>query len=142
VNIMIPKSLLTVTALIETSTGLALLLSPPLVAGLLLGASPDEPVSLVVSRVAGAALLSLGIGCWLARDDGSSRAGRGLVAAMLFYNSATVAVLAYAAAGAGLAGALLWPTVVLHALLAAWCIACLRAGPVHAARPRGIEPVN
>jgi hypothetical protein len=142
VNIMIAKSLLTVTALLETSTGLALLLSPPLVVALLLGASLDAPASLVVSRVAGAALLSLGIGCWLARDDGSSRAGRGLVAAVLFYNSATVAVLAQAAAGAGLSGPLLWPVVVLHASLAIWCVACLRAWPAHAARPPVIEPGN
>jgi hypothetical protein len=142
VNIMIAKSLLTVTALLETSTGLALLLSPPLVVALLLGASPDAPASLVVSRVAGAALLSLGISCWLARDDGSSRAGRGLVAAVLVYNSATVAVLAGAAAGSGLFGPLLWPVVVLHASLAFWCIACLRAGAAHAARPRVIEPGN
>ncbi len=139
---MIAKSLLTVTALLETSTGLALLLSPPLVVGLLLGASPDAPASLVVSRVAGAGLLSLGIGCWLARDDGSSRAGRGLVAAALVYNSATVAVLAGAASGSALVGPLLWPVVVLHAALAVWCIACLRAAPAHAARPRVAEPGN
>jgi hypothetical protein len=123
------RKLLIVTALVETGTGLALLLSPPLVAGLLLGVSLDAPAALVVGRVAGAGLLSLGSACWLARDDGPSRAGRGLVAAMLLYNCAAAAVLANA--GMSLAGVLMWPAVGLHAVLAVWCIASLRSGPVN-----------
>ena len=95
---MVERKLLVVTALAEAGVGLTLLLSPPLVAGLLLGVSIDAPAVLVVGRIAGAALLSLGGACWLARDDGPSRARRGLVAAMLLYNCAAVAVLANAGA--------------------------------------------
>ena len=105
---------------------MTLLLSPPLVAGLLLGVSLDAPAALIVARIAGAALLSLGIACWLGRDDGPGRARRGLVAAMLLYNCAAGAVLANAAAGVRLVGVLMWPAVALHAVLAVWCIACLR----------------
>ena len=123
------RTLLIVTALAEMAVGLTLLLSPSLVAGLLLGASLDAPVALIVGRLAGAALLSLGGACWLARDDGQSRAQRGLVVAMLLYNCAAVAVLAQAGAGVRLAGVLMWPAVALHAVLAVWCIACLRTGP-------------
>jgi hypothetical protein len=130
---MVAKNLLIVTALAETPIGLMLLLSPPLVARLLLAASLDAPAALVVARIAGAALLSLGCACWLARNDGPNRAVRGLVAAMLLYNSVAVAVLANAAAGARLVGVLTWPAVALHAALAVWCIACLRSGPVNAA---------
>jgi hypothetical protein len=46
---------------------------------------------------------------------------------MLLYNSVAVAVLANAGAGARLVGVLTWPAVALHAVLAAWCIACLRS---------------
>jgi hypothetical protein len=127
-RLMVARTLLIVTALVETPIGLMLVVSPPLVAGLLLGVSLDAPAALIVGRIAGAALLSLGGACWLARDDGPSRARRGVVAAMLLYNSAAGAVLANAGAGVRLVGVLMWPAVALHAVLAVWCIACLRSG--------------
>jgi hypothetical protein len=64
-------------------TGLALLVMPSVVVELLLGAAPGTPVGITVSRVAGVALLTLGVACWLAREDLASRAAKGLVAAML-----------------------------------------------------------
>jgi hypothetical protein len=118
---MVAKKLLIVTALVETATGLMLLASPLLVVAFLLGASLDAPADWIVGRIAGAALLSLGVACWLARDDGLSLALRGLIAAMLLYNCAAAAVLAYAGAVVGFAGVLIWPAVALHAALAVWC---------------------
>jgi hypothetical protein len=122
------QQLLIVTALAETATGVMLLVTPQLVIAFLLGASLDVPAALVVARIAGAALLSLGCACWLVRNDGPNRAVPGLVAAMLLYNSIAVAVLANAGAGARLVGVLTWPAVALHAALAVWCIACLQSG--------------
>jgi hypothetical protein len=52
-----------------------------------------------------------------------------LVAAMLLYNIATVTVLAFAGIGFGLHGVALWPAVVLHAVMAVWCVTCLRRSP-------------
>ena len=129
---MVARKLLIVTALVETPIGLMLLASPALVVPFLLGSSLEAPAALVVARLAGAALLSMGGACWLARDDGPSRARRGLVAAMLLYNSVAAAVLASAGAGVRLVGVLMWPAVALHAVLAVWCIACLRGGSANA----------
>jgi hypothetical protein len=122
------RTLLIVTAVVETPTGVMLLLSPALVVALLLGASIDAPAALVVARMAGAALLSLGAACWLTRNDGQHHAVSALVAAMLLYNSIAVAVLVHAAAVGRLVGVLTWPVIALHAALAVWCIACLRSG--------------
>ena len=120
------KNLLVVTAWLETITGVALIVEPSPPLSLLLGAALDTPVGLVVARVAGAALLALGIACGLARDDGRSVAAHGMVAAMLLYNVAAVTVLLYAALGLNLSAIGLWPAVLLHLALAVWCIRCLR----------------
>src|SRR5213596_2230150 len=119
---------LKLTALIEAVTGLGLLAVPAIVVWLLLGAEISG-ASIPLSRVAGAALLALGVACWLARDDTQSRAARGLVVAMLLYNIPATAVLAFAGIGLGLHGVALWPAVVLHAVMAIWCIVCLRRSP-------------
>jgi hypothetical protein len=118
------KKLLTTTAIIEAATGLGLLVVPSVIARVLLGATLDAPAAVTVARVAGAALLALGVGCWLARND-----GRSLVVAMLFYNVAAIAILAYAAVGLALSGIGLWPAVGLHTALAGWCTVALKSSP-------------
>ncbi|HTE91404.1 MAG TPA: hypothetical protein VK639_20820 [Terriglobales bacterium] len=121
--------LLKLTAIIEAAAGLALMVAPSVVVRLLLGSELDAPTAVMLGRVAGAALLALGVACWLARGDTQSRAARGLVAVMVLYNVAAVAVLAFVGIGFGLQGVALWPAVVLHAAMAVWCIACLRRSP-------------
>ncbi len=119
------KTLLIVTAGLETATGVALLGLPLRTGSLLLGGPLDSPAALVVARVTGAALLALGVACWLARNDAESRAARGLVSAILLYNLAAAAVLAHAGMVERLSGIGLWPAVVVHTAMAAWCIGCL-----------------
>jgi hypothetical protein len=123
------KRLLTLSAMVEVPTGLALIAVPSIVVRLLLGSPLDTSAAAMLGRVAGAALLALGVACWLARTDTQSRAARGLVAAMLFYNFAVAALLAFAGLGLGLHGVALWPAVLLHAAMAVWCAACLRRSP-------------
>ena len=119
------KKLLTLTAIVEAVTGIGLLAAPAVIAQLLLGATLDAPAPVTVARIAGAALLALGVACWLARDD-----GRVLAVAMLFYNVAAVAILAYAALGLALSGSGLWPAIALHTALAVWCAAARRSTPL------------
>jgi hypothetical protein len=76
------KSLFVVTAVIEAGAGLALMIWPSTAAMLLLGSSLDNPAGLTLGRVAGAALLALGVACWLARHDAESRPAVGLIVAM------------------------------------------------------------
>jgi hypothetical protein len=56
-----------------------------------------------------------------------------MIAALLFYNAATVVALAHAGLGPGLSGIGLWPVVVWHVALAIWCVACLRRKTVSVA---------
>jgi len=114
------------TALLEAATGVALMAAPPLVVSLLLGVALDTPGGLRVAQVAGTALLSIALACWLARDDSASAAGRGVVTAVLLYNVLIVAVFTYSKLALGIAGIGLWPTVAAHTASGAWCVACLR----------------
>jgi hypothetical protein len=120
------KALFVVTAAIEAGAGLALIIRPSAAVMLLLGASLDTPAGLTVGRIAGAALLALGVACWLAHHDRESRAAAGLIVAMLLYNSAAVLFLIVAGIGSGLVGIVLWPAVAVHAAMAVWCVAHVR----------------
>lgn len=124
---MQPKLLLSFTALLETGTGLLLLLSPHVPLGLLLGLPGTGPDTLVVARVAGAALLAIGVASWLARSDNRTPAQLGLLVGILIYNLSAAAILAFAGLGLRMSGVALWPAVVLHAALGVWCVACLRS---------------
>jgi hypothetical protein len=119
------KRLLIVTAVIEVGAGLAFLSCPSAAAVLLLGSSLDTTAGLTVGRVAGAALLALGVACWLAQYDAQSCAARGSVSAMVLYNLGAVVILGTAGVRAQPAGVALWPAVVLHVVIAVWCITSL-----------------
>ena len=120
------KALLTMMAVLEATVGLGLLVSPALPVSILLGAPLDTPVGLSVGRVAGAALVALGIACWRVRQDDRSRSAMGVVTSMMFYNVLVVAILLYAQLGLGVKGIGVRPAVFLHVVLAVWCITCLR----------------
>ena len=120
------KELFIVTAVVEIATGLALLGLPAVVLASLLGIQAAVEETLVVSRIAGAALLAIGVASALARDDERSPAQHGLLTGFLTYDVLVALLLVYSALAVQLIGPALWPAVVLHTLLTIWCILCLR----------------
>ena len=100
------KRVLIFAAVGEAGLGLALLLLPSLV-GLLLFGQELTGIAIPVARVAGIALVALGVACW----PGTPLAG------MLTYSAAVTLYLAYLGFAGGLTGILLWPAVVLHLIL-------------------------
>ncbi len=102
------RGLLALAAIGEAATGLALLTVPSPVGRLLLG-EELAGVAVAVARVAGIALIALGIACW----PGTPRIG------MMSYSGAVTLYLAYLGFAGGSSGVLLWPAVVLHAALTA-----------------------
>jgi hypothetical protein len=100
------KKALMFAAVAEAATGLALLIVPALIGQLLLGEELTG-VAIPVARVAGIALIALGIACW---------PGPPLVG-MLIYSALVTLYLAYLGFEGGLAGVLLWPAVAFHAVL-------------------------
>ena len=102
------KPVLAFAAAAEAATGLGLLVAPALVGELLLG-SELTGLAATVARVAGVALIALGIACW----PGTPQLG------MTLYGAAITLYLAWAGLTGLASGILLWPVVALHLVLTA-----------------------
>jgi len=102
------RRVLVLAALAEAATGAGLIILPSLVGRLLLG-EDLAGIAVTIARVAGIALIALGIACW---------PGPPLVG-MLAYSTAAMAYLAYLGVAGIASGILLWPAVALHVLLSA-----------------------
>ena len=100
------RRVLVLAAVGEVATGLALVIVPSLVGLLLLGEGLTG-VALPVARVAGIALIALGVACW----PGTPLVG------MLTYSAAVTLYLAYVGFAGRSVGVLLWPVVGLHVIM-------------------------
>ena len=109
------KSALTFAAIGEAATGLVLLIAPSFVGQLLLGEQLTG-VAVPVARVAGIALIALGIACW----PGPPLAG------LLTYSVLVTVYLAYLGLAGAVTGILLWPAVAVHVILTALLIRDVR----------------
>ena len=119
------KTLLLVKFAVEVLAGLAFALFPRSLFAILLGV-PLDTYGAYAFRMFGAAIFSMGSACWLARNASESPAAKALIMAMLLYDAAFVALLLSARLAAGLAGIALWPTVLLHTVLAIYSLLQLR----------------
>jgi hypothetical protein len=114
------KKVLTVAAVVEVATGMALLIVPSLVGRLLFGAE-FTGVANPAARVTGIALLALGVGCW---PGSTARCG------MLTYGALVTLYLAYLGVIGEWVGPLLWPAVILHGILTVLLAqACFQSRP-------------
>jgi hypothetical protein len=95
----------------EAGAGIVLMVSPSLFIWLLLGTELSEP-GRAVGRLAGFALLALGLACWPGVRGDEPAAALG---AMLMYSLLTTIYLLYLGIASDLAGMLLWPAVAFHA---------------------------
>jgi hypothetical protein len=134
-SLNVRSKVLAFSAVVETVTGLALIVAPGLVVQLLLGTN-DFGQLLPVARCFGVALLGLALACW---PSGLSAAGKGSPAlrGMLAYNFLIALFLAYLGAVERVGGILLWPAVALHAV-----IALMLAGSWLAPRPAQGRPAH
>ena len=110
------------SAVAELATGLALIAMPALVMTLILAPVTSEMI-VPVARVAGIALVALGLACWPV----SNRAGDAAFRALLTYNLLVAAYFAYLGVAQQLGGLLLWPVVGLHAAVAGLLLYCRSA---------------
>jgi len=134
------NTLLILTGFIEVGAGLALLGFPSAAMALLLGSGLDTPAAVALGRLAGVALLALGVACWLAHYDPRTRAARGVITAMTLYNFGAAVVLGVAGTQVHPAGVALWPAVLLHAALTVWCVTDLLAKPTQTNYDSSREP--
>ena len=116
------KLLLEVMAFINVIAGLALIGIPVFLSGAVLGFPISEPGAIVVSRVAGAAILSLGIVCWMLISEARSRTGKSLVTGMAVFNTLLMLVMVYAITIQNISSPGLWVVVLVYSVLAGWCI--------------------
>ena len=108
---MTTKLLLAVASTFEAVTGFALVIAPSIVRFLL--GTDISRAALVIARMAGLGLLSLGVACWPRVEATIAR-----VRAMLIYNLLVTAYLGYLRFGSKSIGKLLLPALVVHAVLA------------------------
>lgn len=116
--------LLTLGGVLETLAGLGLLIDP--VGGVLalLGSSMQGP-GVVIGRIGGGAVLSLGIACWLARKTPTALASVGVAWAYLTYNVVTCVTLSWASVALKGGSLLTLYASVLHGVLGAAVLAAL-----------------
>jgi hypothetical protein len=98
-------------AVSEAATGVALLIVPSVVGRLLLGEELTG-IAIPVARVAGIALIALGLACWPGKEP-----NRNASLAMLTYNLLVALYFLYLGLHGEWVGVLLWPAAVLHAIL-------------------------
>lgn len=105
---------LALTAIGEAATGLVLLASPHVVVPLLFDADVGG-AGTAVSRITGVSLCGLGVSCW--PWPHAARGAEAGLRGMLTYSVLATLCLGWIGIAGELVGRLLWPAVVVHAVV-------------------------
>ncbi|MGB0133765.1 hypothetical protein [Dokdonella sp.] len=122
------KALLAAIAVVEFATGAGLVFVPSVIVEILLGHSLESEVALVVARIAGLALIAMGLVCWFEKTTTRGGSPDSLLTGLLVYNIGVPVLLVHGYLAHGIEGVASWPAVAFHLVLAAWLAACLRHG--------------
>jgi len=106
------KKILMLAALAEAGTGVILLAYPPIVVRLLFAAEIGG-AGVIMSRIASIALIGLGVACWPGNSAVQQLYG------MLTYGTLAMLYLIRIGIRGAAEGPLLWPGVVVHAIIVA-----------------------
>ncbi|PZM08917.1 hypothetical protein [Rhizobium tubonense] len=115
-------TLLSLFAVVEGATGLALVVVPSLVVTLLFGSTLIAPEVAVIGRICGAALLAAAAASWGARNDNRRHGPFELLVGITLYNCLVTAIFVYSALVLKMIGFLLWPASIFHAAISMWCL--------------------
>ncbi|WP_264564892.1 hypothetical protein [Flavobacterium sp. N3904] len=113
------KTFLKLTALFEALTGLALIFVPKLVILLLFEVTLDGFGGQIAGMIAGAAILSIAIICWLMKEVESAIF---VVKTLLFYNISIVAIVLYSIINYGVKGPGIYLIVGFHTIFSIWSL--------------------
>lgn len=119
------KLFLTITAISEVLIGILLIIVPKQIVKLLFDTSLDETGGIISAMIAGAAIISLTMTCWLMKNNALAYQ---IVKAMTFYNLAIIAVVFYGFIFYKLQSIFIWIVIGFHMAMALWSVAILKKG--------------
>jgi hypothetical protein len=109
------RNIVALSAALEALTGLVAIIVPAVLVQLLL-ASPLPAPGSVIARLAGFALIGLGVACWPRPSQASP--ARPAVCGLLTYNALVAIFFLYIGVRGMIVGPLFWPVVIVHAIIA------------------------
>ncbi len=127
------RNVLALSAIVEVGTGVILMIDP-LIAGRLLLGEEISGVATLLGRCFGIALLALGLACW--PGDPRAESGSPALRGMSIYNALIALYLGYLGTVRHASGLLLWPAVLLHAVVAVLLVRNWRSEHASAASPQ------
>ena len=112
---MLQKTVVMLAAWLEIVAGASLVTALDVLCRALFATTP-EGVGIPLARFAGVTLVALGIAC---RPSKGAEPRRSAVLGLLVYNLGATVLLAWVTFATAFRGIMLWPVLVLHALIAA-----------------------